>query len=195
MRSATKSGSGPVPNAARCTTGKSTPHRTSKPRECAHGACGISGGSPDNSWSRAASGSTAAEAGPVFPGTPAAVGNVLDSGYGRFREYLRYKLARQGKTLIVVDHCQQTTRTCSVCGFVQDEVSYKNRLWTCAAEAGPVFPGTPAASEADRLFHHYRPRKNGPWSIFPNAARCITGKSTPHRTLKPRDWPNTKVFR
>ncbi len=59
------------------------------------------------------------------------VGNVLDSGYGRFREYLRYKLARQGKTLIVVDHCQQTTRTCSVCGFVQDEVSYKKRLWTC----------------------------------------------------------------
>jgi len=59
------------------------------------------------------------------------LGNVLDSGYGMFREMLRYKLTRQGKRLIVVDRYEPTTRTCSVCGLVQDEVPLKARTWTC----------------------------------------------------------------
>lgn len=59
-------------------------------------------------------------------------GNAMDSGYGMFREYLRYKLARQGKALIEVDRYTPTTRTCSACGLVRDSgVSYKERNWTC----------------------------------------------------------------
>ncbi len=58
-------------------------------------------------------------------------GNALNSGYGAFRECLRYKLARQGKQLIVVNRYVLTTRTCSVCGFVQDSVSYRRRIWSC----------------------------------------------------------------
>ena len=59
------------------------------------------------------------------------VGNVLESGYGMFREMLRWKLARQGKELILVSRCEQTTRTCFACGFIQEESSYKRRTWTC----------------------------------------------------------------
>ena len=59
-------------------------------------------------------------------------GNPLDSGFGMFRECLRYKLARQGKAMIVVGHYAPTTRTCSECGFIQDdEVSYKKKRWSC----------------------------------------------------------------
>jgi len=58
-------------------------------------------------------------------------GNTLDSGYGMFREQLRYKLERQGKPLIVVDRYASTTRTCSVCGLVRDEVPLKARTWSC----------------------------------------------------------------
>ena len=59
-------------------------------------------------------------------------GTMMDSGYGMFRECLRYKLERQGKTLIVVDRYQPTTRTCAACGLVMDcEVSYKKARWTC----------------------------------------------------------------
>jgi len=57
--------------------------------------------------------------------------NPLDSGYGMFRECLRYKLARQGKVLIVVDRYFPSTRTCSVCGAVREAVSYKENAWTC----------------------------------------------------------------
>ena len=56
----------------------------------------------------------------------------MESGYGIFRECLRYKLSRQGKVLLVVDRYTPTSRTCSVCGLVlEDGVSYRNRNWIC----------------------------------------------------------------
>ena len=59
-------------------------------------------------------------------------GNPLEAGFGAFREMLRYKLARQGKPLILVERYMPTTRICSVCGFIQgDEVSYRRRTWEC----------------------------------------------------------------
>lgn len=58
-------------------------------------------------------------------------GNVLESGFGMFRECLRYKLARQGKPLILVGRYGPTTRSCSACGAVQDAVSYRRRTWVC----------------------------------------------------------------
>ena len=59
-------------------------------------------------------------------------GDIAVAGYGAFRECLRYKLERQGKTLLVVDRYAPTSRTCSVCGMVLgDAVSYRKQLWTC----------------------------------------------------------------
>ena len=59
-------------------------------------------------------------------------GSVPDAGYGMFRTCLQYKLAWQGKPLIVVDRYHPTTRTCSACGMVGDAVSYKKNTWTCS---------------------------------------------------------------
>ena len=60
------------------------------------------------------------------------LGRVPDAGFGMFRECLRYKLARQGKALIMVDRYAPTSRTCSACGLVLDDaVHYKKRIWTC----------------------------------------------------------------
>ncbi len=59
-------------------------------------------------------------------------GNVPNAGFGRFRECLRYKLARQGKALIMVDRYTPTSRTCSACGLTLDNaVPCKKRIWTC----------------------------------------------------------------
>ena len=51
------------------------------------------------------------------------------SGFGMFREMLRYKLERQGKPLILVDRYTPTTRTCSACGQALDSVP--SRTWVC----------------------------------------------------------------
>ena len=60
-----------------------------------------------------------------------ALGSALDSGFGMFRELLRYKLERQGKQLLVVDRYIPTTRTCSVCGLIRDAVPYRENRWSC----------------------------------------------------------------
>ncbi len=58
-------------------------------------------------------------------------GTMMEAGYGMFRECLRYKLERQGKTLITVDRYLPTTRTCSDCGLVRETVHYKESAWVC----------------------------------------------------------------
>ena len=60
------------------------------------------------------------------------LGRISDAGFGMFRECLWYKLARQGKPLILVDRYAPTSRTCFECGFVQDSViPYKKKRWVC----------------------------------------------------------------
>ena len=59
-------------------------------------------------------------------------GNVLDSGFGIFRECLRYKLARQGKPLILVERNALTTRTCSACGRIRTSSPHRKETWTCS---------------------------------------------------------------
>lgn len=56
---------------------------------------------------------------------------VLNSGFGMFREMLRYKLERQGKRLLEVERFTPTTRVCSVCGCVNEVLSPKARRWVC----------------------------------------------------------------
>ena len=59
-------------------------------------------------------------------------GNALDSGFGMFRECLRYKLARQGKPLILVDRFVPTTRICSACGELRGCGLHRRAVWVCA---------------------------------------------------------------
>ncbi len=59
-------------------------------------------------------------------------GNALDSGFGTFREYLRYKLARQGKPLILLDRYTPTSRICSVCGQLRGCDLHRRTVCICA---------------------------------------------------------------
>ena len=58
-------------------------------------------------------------------------GNAMEAGFGIFRECLRYKLARQGKRLISISRYEPTTRTCSACGSVRDQIPLRVKAWTC----------------------------------------------------------------
>ena len=57
--------------------------------------------------------------------------DVLNSGFGMFRELLRYKLERQGKQLLEVDRFTPTTKVCSACGAVTESIPPKARRWVC----------------------------------------------------------------
>ncbi len=59
-------------------------------------------------------------------------GNLMEGGFGAFRECLRYKLERQGKQMLVVDRYYPSARICHKCGYTLTEaVNYKHRTWTC----------------------------------------------------------------
>ncbi len=56
---------------------------------------------------------------------------VMASGFGMFRDCLRYKLQRQGKACITVDRYTPTAKTCHECGFVHEGLGQREKIWTC----------------------------------------------------------------
>lgn len=57
---------------------------------------------------------------------------MADLSQSRFRDFLKYKAAWNGKKFIAVDPKNYTNRTCSNCGKVNDHVHYKMKTWTCS---------------------------------------------------------------
>ncbi|MFI9836844.1 RNA-guided endonuclease InsQ/TnpB family protein [Nonomuraea sp. NPDC051941] len=56
---------------------------------------------------------------------------ISDCGWREFRRMLEYKAARCGRHLIAVDRWYPSTKTCSGCGYVLEELSLSTRHWTC----------------------------------------------------------------
>ncbi|MCL6444897.1 MAG: transposase [Alicyclobacillus sp.] len=56
---------------------------------------------------------------------------ISDTGWGEFRRMLAYKCAWYGSTLTVVPRFYASSKTCSVCGHVLDELPLSVREWTC----------------------------------------------------------------
>jgi len=57
--------------------------------------------------------------------------NVLDSGFGIFRECLRYKMEWRSKACITVDRYSPTTKTCHNCGHILSEAMGRGKSWVC----------------------------------------------------------------
>lgn len=56
-----------------------------------------------------------------------------DNGFGMFRAMLEYKLTSQGKTFAKIDKWYPSSKTCSVCGFIKEDLTLADRVWTCGA--------------------------------------------------------------
>jgi len=55
-----------------------------------------------------------------------------DNGFGMLRTFLEYKLREQGKELVVIDKWYPSSKTCHVCGEINDELTLADRVWTCS---------------------------------------------------------------
>ena len=56
---------------------------------------------------------------------------ISDLGYGYFLNYLTYKLDWLGKKLVKVDRYFPSSKTCSVCGYRNDNLKLSTRSWIC----------------------------------------------------------------
>lgn len=56
-----------------------------------------------------------------------------DNGFGMFRTMLEYKLTSRGKTFAKIDKWYPSSKTCSVCGFIKEDLTLADRVWVCSA--------------------------------------------------------------
>lgn len=57
--------------------------------------------------------------------------SVMDNGWGLFSSFLDYKLKDRGKPLVKVDKWYPSSKTCSICGRINQSLTLGDRLWTC----------------------------------------------------------------
>jgi putative transposase len=56
---------------------------------------------------------------------------VSDSNFGEIRRQLTYKSERYGTHLVVIDRFYPSSKTCSACGYLKEELSLSERTYTC----------------------------------------------------------------
>ncbi len=56
---------------------------------------------------------------------------IQDVGWSEFVRQLDYKAAWYGRTVVKIDRWYPSSKTCSACGFVLDELGLEVRAWAC----------------------------------------------------------------
>ena len=62
--------------------------------------------------------------------------SINDVGWGRFVEYLTYKANWVGKNILKIGVFEPSSKTCNVCGIINQRLTLKDRTWVC--ECGAV---------------------------------------------------------
>ena len=57
--------------------------------------------------------------------------SVHDNGYGMFIRMLSYKLESRGKKLVKIDRMYPSSKKCSYCGHIKDDLKLDDRLYIC----------------------------------------------------------------
>lgn len=57
---------------------------------------------------------------------------VHDNGWGMFTDFLAYKTERAGKKLLRIDRWYPSSKTCSCCGCVKEDLQLSDRIYECA---------------------------------------------------------------
>lgn len=57
--------------------------------------------------------------------------SIVDAGFGEFRRMLEYKCAWYGRDLRIVKRFEPTSKKCSACGTLNQELTLGIREWTC----------------------------------------------------------------
>ena len=57
--------------------------------------------------------------------------SIIDAGWGKFFELLLYKAEEAGRLVIKVPRFEPTSKTCSQCGAINQELKLSDRQWVC----------------------------------------------------------------
>jgi putative transposase len=57
--------------------------------------------------------------------------SISDASWGIFETFLTYKASWNDKEVVKIDRFFPSSKTCSVCGSVNHNLTLKDRVWTC----------------------------------------------------------------
>lgn len=57
--------------------------------------------------------------------------SISDSSWGKFFELLNYKAEEAGRVVVKVPRFEPTSKTCSECGAINQDLKLSNRIWVC----------------------------------------------------------------
>ena len=57
--------------------------------------------------------------------------SIADVGWGELIRQLEYKVAWYGRTLVAIDRFSPSSKRCSACGHLLEELELDVRQWTC----------------------------------------------------------------
>ena len=57
----------------------------------------------------------------------------MDAAWGEYFRMASYKAEREGKRVVKIDQFFPSSKTCSACGHVLEELKLSTRRWTCPA--------------------------------------------------------------
>jgi len=58
--------------------------------------------------------------------------STMDNGYGAFLNKLEYKLERKGKVLVKIGRYYPSSKRCSCCGRIKDDLKLSERMYICS---------------------------------------------------------------
>ena len=58
--------------------------------------------------------------------------STMDNGYGSFVNMLEYKLERKQKTFVKIDRFYPSSKLCSCCGKIKEDLKLSDRTYICS---------------------------------------------------------------
>lgn len=102
---------------------------------------------------------------------------TLDNGFGLFRTALKYKLAEQGKHMIWIDRWYPSSKTCNHCGYINRDLTLKDRIWVCPICGELIERDTNAGknikAEGLREFYEGLQEQLSPDAVIPQAHQSL----------------------
>lgn len=110
--------------------------------------------------------------------------SISDVGWGMFRSFLEYKCEWSGKWLLDIGRFEPSSKTCSSCGYINKELTLKDRVWLCSCGAKHDRDINAAINIKEMAFN----RQNLMRFIGlgqPESTPVETSQKTRHRSRKP----------
>ena len=77
--------------------------------------------------------------------------SISDAGWGMFKGFVRYKSEFRGKNLLEIGTFEPSSKTCSCCGYINKDLTLKDREWACPS-CGTVLDRDDNAAKNIKVF-------------------------------------------